>query len=77
MVGNKDREGWSIPLVRGGIPSDLVSQVVRAEAEGWEDLAGVMEAYVEEERLVNRISTSYCPQVKTGPTCDSLEEGAD
>jgi hypothetical protein len=32
---------------------------------------------VEEERLVNRISTNCCPRVKTGPTCDNLEEGAD
>lgn len=36
-----------------------------------------MEAYVEEGRLVNRISTNCCPQVKTGPICDNLEEGAD
>ena len=36
-----------------------------------------MEVYVEEERLVNRISTNCCPQVKTDPICDNLEEGAD
>jgi hypothetical protein len=51
--------------------------VVRAEAEGWEDSVEVMEAYVEEERLVNRISTNCCPQVRMGPICDNLEEGAD
>lgn len=32
---------------------------------------------MEEERLANRISTNCCPQVKTGPICDNLEEGAD